>query len=235
MYKNKPSKPIVSLAGSSGSYLQNRKEIEKMKHWIELLRQINALWIHDNNPRRPHALLTSGKHSNGFFNGSLAICNPDLLNQLCKALIRQVDLTRLQAPQLVVGSAMGAITIAYEIARQLDDKTQAGFTEKAGDLMELKRFPIKPGHRVLVVEDVLTTGGTTKKTIDGIKKADGNILPFILVLVNRSGLSQIDDYKLISLIDHHLPIWTPEECPLCQMGSIALRPKDNWEALNASY
>ncbi|MDD5750019.1 MAG: phosphoribosyltransferase family protein [Patescibacteria group bacterium] len=203
-------------------------------NFLEILKQMGALWIHDDNKRRPHALLSSGKHSNGFFNASLATSNPDVLHQLCKALLRQVDFSR-QLPQMVVGSAMGAVTMAYEIARQLDGKTEAGFTEKVDQLMELKRFSIKRNHKVLVVEDVITTGGTTRKTIDAIERAGGALLPFILTLVNRSDSGQLDGYNIISLIQHHLPIWDADDCPLCRAGSKALRPKDNWDKLNASY
>jgi orotate phosphoribosyltransferase len=89
---------------------------------------------------------------------------------------------------------------------------------------------------VLLCEDVLTTGGSVDLTIEAVKEAAGIVLPFILVLVNRSGLPEVGGRKIISLIDHTLPMWEPEDCPLCKQGSEAIRPKgENWARLNAEY
>lgn len=197
--------------------------------WIETFKQVGALWIHDGNHLRPHALLTSGLHSSGFFNASLVIRDPKLLRKVCWEMCQHIRYVDGHSPDMVVGSAMGAITIAYEIAQLME--LEAGFTEGG----ELKRFSIKEGSHVLVVEDVMTTGLTTQKTIAGIEKAGGIVLPTILVVVNRGGLDNLDHHKIVALINHHLPSWTMEDCPLCQAGSLALRPKGNWDKLNAEY
>ena len=90
-----------------------------------------------------------------------------------------------------------------------------------------------PRRSVLLCEDVLTTGGSVDLTSTAITNAGGIVLPFILVLVNRSGLTEVSGKKIIALIDRPMPMWAPGNCPLCNMGSEALRPKDNWAKLNA--
>jgi len=92
----------------------------------------------------------------------------------------------------VIGSAFGAVTLSYAIAAQL--RAKAGFTEKDGEGMKLSRFEVGPNEKVLVVEDTISTGGSTLKTIEGLGKAGvkpENILPVIICLVNRSGSDQL--------------------------------------------
>ena len=100
--------------------------------------------------------------------------------------------------------------------------------------MKLSRFEIPPEDRVLVVEDTITTGGSTKKTIEGIKAAgvdDSRILPYIVSLVNRSGKVDLDGRKIRALLTLDIHAWTPADCPLCKIGSQAIRPKGNWQVL----
>ena len=87
----------------------------------------------------------------------------------------------------------------------------------------------------MLCEDVLTTGGSVDLTIDAVESSGGAVMPFILVLVNRSGLTEASGKKIITLINRPMPMWIPDECPLCREGSEAIRPKDNWARLNASY
>ncbi len=133
---------------------------------------------------------------------------------------------------------MGAVTMAYEIASITG--SNRGFTEPevidGEKFMTLKRFNVE-GSSVLIVEDVVTTGGTTLRTADAVRKAGGSVFDTIAVMVNRSGKKSIGDYSIVSLIDYEMLIWTPEKCPLCKKGSEAIRPKDkdNWGKLNAEY
>lgn len=208
--------------------------------WIERLKDIGALWIHDDNSARPHALLTSGKHSNGFFNGGLVMQDPRLLEAACYDLILKISVPfRVNR---VVGPAMGAITMAHEVARQLSNSnshTRMSFVEKDERLpgrMMFKRTSVMPDERVLVVEDVLTTGGSVEATIAAVEEIGAEVLPWVLVLVNRSGLTHIGDRKILSLIQREMPTWEPDDCPLCAQDSEAIRPKDkeNWARLNAA-
>lgn len=207
-------------------------------YWIDEFVKAGALWIHNGDRKAPHALLTSGNHSNGFFNASLIITNPKLLQEACGVLIEKTQLPH-PFPGMVFGSAMGAVNIAYEMACQASCKY--GFTEPfimgegsfAEKIMVNKRFSFAGGTRIFVVEDVMTTGGTTQLTMADLILRDADIFPKIAVLVNRSGNAYLDGRNIVALIDHKMPIWEPGKCPLCREGSKALRPKENWKELVA--
>lgn len=204
-----------------------------MSDWLKEFVNAGALWLHDGKPTRPHALLTSGLHSDGFANCTMVTQKPSLLR---KVLNEQDGLS----PKLpigadwVIGSALGAVTFAYAVAERLS--CRAGFTEKDGDAMKLARFEIAPGQKVLVVEDTISTGGSTLKTLEGIKAATGGkatILPTIVCLVNRSGKDELDGRKIRALLTPNINTWKPEECPLCKKGSEPVRPKSHWKELTA--
>lgn len=214
---------------------------EQSPFWANELTKMGALWIHDGNPKRPHVKLTSGKCSNGFFNGSKVIENPCRLKEICTLILANNlnDLVQQGSKRImidrVVGSAFGAITMAHVMASLLKAKT--GFTEdpdQKKERMELKRFSVVD-EETLVVEDVVTTGDTTRKTIEALEEKGARVLPVIVALVNRSGMTNLDGRKIVAFIDHPMPMWEPEECPLCKQGSEPLRPKGNWDALNADY
>ena len=103
--------------------------------------------------------------------------------------------------------------------------------------MAFKRTSIRATELILVVEDVITTSKSVKAAFAAVMAAYGYIAPVVGALVNRSGLKMVDDKGIIALIDHPMPMWTPEECPLCKKGSEAIRPKgiENWTRLNANY
>ena len=107
------------------------------KEWIDFLTDLGCLWIHDDNPKRPHALLTSGKHSNGFFNASKIIENPDVTEWVCKDLIEKcedaagLDLGEFIEPQMVFGSAHGATNLSFMLGKLLS--VNCGFTEPQPD------------------------------------------------------------------------------------------------------
>lgn len=344
------------------------------RQWEETFAQVGAYWRHDGSMRRPHAILASGKHSDGYCNCSEIISRPELLQRVCDALIEPVHLRT--AADWVVGSAFGSILVAYQLAKRL--QSRAGFTERpaverplafkrfhaaagetalvvttvlnnnrdveqtltalraqgmdvrsevaaivnlsgcatigehsvvaldanevspwlpsaasvtnpydhlisypsslesacrrlAGRLkyprptwvvgagtagiptayelasqlgcragftepeskgtLELQRFTLDPGAYVRVCEDVLTTGGTTRQTIAAVERQQGRVLPDLYAIANRGGSGQLDGRPIVSLIQPEFNVWEPAACPLCQQGSRAIRPKDNWAQL----
>lgn len=204
--------------------------------WENQFTLLGALWNHDGNPENPHALLTSGMHSAGFFNTSKVIKEPCVTQCACQELSRRIieELARSdpreRLPETVVGSAFGAITIAHECAKFLS--ARMAFTEKIDGKMRLGRFLVMSGERVLVVDDVITTGGTTQETIDELKRLNAYVLPVIGAFTNRSGKNTLSGKKIVSLIEYPMPIWIPAECPLCKKGSKALpHPKVHWNEL----
>jgi orotate phosphoribosyltransferase len=101
--------------------------------------------------------------------------------------------------------------------------------------MVLKRFFIDIGESVLAVDDTMSTGSSVTKTITCLKDKGLSVLPFVLVIANYSGKSELtvgsDTYRIISLVEFEFNVhrWNPEECPLCKEDSEALRPKEHWE------
>ncbi len=209
-----------------------------MADWAERFEKAGGLWIHNGDPKHPHALLTSGNHSNGFFNGSKIIEDPALLKSAATDLLRTWQMGWGSGPKVerVVGSAFGAITLAYELGKQLRAKT--GFTEPIMEngekRMEIRRFTIRPGEVVMVTEDVITTGGTTEQTIDELETRGAIVVSTICALVNRSDKKMLNGRRIIALVNYPMPIWTPNECPLCKEGSKAVRPKEHWNLLTAA-
>jgi len=226
---------------------------DNANRWTETYKAKSALWIHDGNPKRPHALLTSGMHSGGFFNSGLVTEDPLLLGHACHDLAFMLRTqANIREINRVVGPAMGAIAIAHCIAwsisrlsgRTPNNHCLSSFTEKivVGDFERqiLKRTTMRPGETVITVEDVITTGGSVIRTAEAVTEAGGKLFPYILTLVNRSGLSEIDGRRIVALIDQPMPMWDAPpvgDCPLCKQGSKAIRPKgaESWAALNAEY
>lgn len=217
-------------------------------YWITEYEEREALWMHDGNPRRPHALLTSGLHSNGFFFSKPVTDNPELCQKAAMTLAGKFsqanDITKVNR---VVGPKSGATKLAEAIhlsINLLGGNCTWSSPKKVGDsrdrkmVFETEEEKPKPGEFVLLCEDVLTTGGSIRQTIEAVSAENAACLPYVLMLVNRSGLDEIERKHIIPLISQHMPTWTAEECPLCKQGSKAIRPKDpkeNWGRLNATY
>ncbi|MEA2701999.1 MAG: orotate phosphoribosyltransferase [Candidatus Parcubacteria bacterium] len=212
--------------------------------WLRAYQDLGALWIHDGNPRRPHALLTSGQHSNGFFNSKLVIEDKPLLNLAAQDLVELIDgrgeilclIDRVVGPQ--TGATDLAELIAHELGCSWSSPAKSGEGEERTMVFSQDEAKAIYGDSVLLCEDVITTGGSVNRAATAITGALGDLLPYVAVLVNRSGLEEVDGRKIIALVTRHLPIWAAEECPLCAQGSEAIRPKEsaeNWGRLNAHY
>ena len=127
------------------------------------------------------------------------------------------------------GSAFGAITIAFEFARQLECK--AGFTEPVDGALALKRFQVAAGERIIVVEDTITTGGSTKITIAALEATGAVIAPEVYLLVDRTDGEVLAPRRLHAAARIQVQAWDAADCPLCAEGSEAIRPKANWTQL----
>lgn len=202
------------------------------KNWGNKLKEMGILWQHDGDCEKPHALWTSGKHADTFNNGSKLIENPRLLAEVATGIIENIkEQIGDKKPDWVVGPAFGAITIGHEVAKQLGIKF--AFTEPVeinGEKMQvLKRFDIKAGEKVLVVEDAVSTGGSMVKTINVLEEINTEVLPYVATVVNWSGNDKLGERKIFSLFVDVPKSWSAEECELCKCGSEALRPKANWD------
>jgi len=188
-------------------------------NWESELEAAGAFWRHNGNSQLPHAELTSGKHSDGFLNASMAISRPDLLERI--GLTLQVPLAIREGFDRIVGSAYGSIPFAYELAAALPCKF--GFTERemVGP-MKLKRFEIEPGQKVLAVTHDYRCGSTAcgmlGETIAAVKHTGATILPTILALCDRTDLHAFQGYPILS-VQHALRFWAPKIAPAIESGA----------------
>lgn len=204
--------------------------IEVEDAWKEEFKKRGILWVRGKNSKGPHALLTSGYHSDGYFDATEIVSNPVDLERVCRHLIEFYcfEKDRVRKEDWVFGSAFGACNLAYECARQLGCK--AGFTEPdINGKMAIKRYSIKPQAIVILVEDVITTGGTILQTRDCLKRAGGWVSSSVITIANRSAKNFINSLMIMALVNEPMYLWKPEECPLCRQGSIPLRYKENRE------
>jgi orotate phosphoribosyltransferase len=166
-----------------------------------------------------HFLLSSGLHSDRYLQSALVLQQPDIATKLCAAL---ADHFKEQRIEVVIAPALGGVFVSHETARALG--VRALFAERVNGELTLRRgFTIKQGERVLVVEDVITTGKSTRETIEVVKKAGGLVVA-AASLVDRSGGKAELGVPYESLVTLDVPTYTSETCPLCRAGSAPVKP-----------
>lgn len=160
-----------------------------------------------------HFLLTSGRHSDRYFEKFRVLEHPQHAERLCKELARRFQDVSVD---VVIGPAVGGIILAYETARHLG--ARAIFVEREAGRMRLRRgFAIEPGEKVLVVEDVVTTGGSVREVVDLVEHTDSQIQG-VGILMDRSGGTIDLGYRLEALVTLDIQSYDPRDCPLCQQG-----------------
>lgn len=222
-----------------------------MSDWKKHYEKVGALWIYQGEPdaSKPHALLTSGQHSAGYFNSAIVTADASTLDRAAFDLVDQFATSTdsdWEDVDCVVGPAMGAITLAHSIALKLTYARPShracmmAYAEKKGDganrVFSFNKSKPPKNARILLCEDVATTVKSILGTKKACEEAGCKVVPFVLCLVNRSGKSQIEGMHIISLIEDPMPTFdVPEgaECPYCKVGSEALKPKEgnNWNLL----
>ncbi|MCR5030249.1 MAG: orotate phosphoribosyltransferase [Selenomonadaceae bacterium] len=161
-----------------------------------------------------HFLLTSGLHSPMYVEKFNVLQHPECTEALCRALADQFRNTNIET---VVGPMTGGILLAHETGKALG--TRAIFTERENGHMTFKRgFTLKKGERVLIVEDIVTTGGSVKEVIEVVRAA-GGVPVAVGMLVDRSG-GKVDfgDVPYHALLHLDVTTYEPKSCPLCQDG-----------------
>jgi len=166
-----------------------------------------------------HFRLTSGLHSDVYLQSALVLQYPQYAAALGTAL---ADSYRDARATTVVAPAIGGIPVSHEVARALGGR--ALFTEREGGEMRLRRgFTISAGERCLVVEDVVTTGGSTREVIQCVH-ANGGVVVGVGSLVDRSGGAAKFSAPYVALATVKATTWDPADCPLCASGSVAIKP-----------
>jgi len=167
-----------------------------------------------------HFLLSSGLHSPVYIQCAKLLQHPDLAERVCRTLAEKVR--GLGPVQAVVGPALGGIVVAYELARALG--VRGMFAERDNGRMCLRRgFEVSPGERVLIAEDVVTTGRSSLEVAEVVRAAGGNPVG-IACLVDRRPDATEPKLPVISLLRIELETFSPEECPLCREGIPLVKP-----------
>lgn len=176
--------------------------------------EVKDLLIKTNAIMEGHFLLTSGLHSPHYVEKFNVLQHPEYTEQLCKAMAEKFKDAEIDT---VVGPVTGGILLAHETGKALG--TRAIFTERENWKMTFRRgFSLKPGERVLIVEDIVTTGGSIKEVIEVVKE-HGGIPVAVSMLVDRSGgKADFGDVPCTALLHMDVQTYKPEDCPLCKQG-----------------
>jgi len=167
-----------------------------------------------------HFLLTSGLHSPVYWEKFKVLQFPQYTEQLCRMI---ADHYREQGIQVVAGPTTGGIILAFEVARQLGIRGIFAEKEDAGGRAFKRGFSITPGERVLIVDDVLTTGGSIREVVDAVNSQGGEIIG-IGVLVDRSEQEADFGFPLFGCHRAETITYPPDNCPLCAAQLPLVKP-----------
>ncbi len=180
--------------------------------WARLLEDVAMV-------ERGHFLLSSGLHSPVYVQVARLLQHPHLAT---RALAAMAGPFRDRDVQVVAGPAVGAVVIAYDVARYLG--ARAVWTERVDGRMALRRsFAVAPGERALVVEDVITTGGSVGEVKDVLEAAGAEVVG-IAALINRFGQGRLSGTPIEALVRLDLPTYPAGACPMCTEGAPLTKP-----------
>jgi orotate phosphoribosyltransferase len=166
-----------------------------------------------------HFRLTSGLHSERYVQSALVLQYPEFASALGEAIGER---TRHLDPTVVLSPALGGVVIGQEVGRALG--VRAIFAERqAGGLTLRRGFTLSSADRVLIVEDVMTTGGSTRETAQVAEQLGAHVVG-AAAIVDRGANAASLNLPLQSLVEMHVPTYQPEACPLCANGSPAVKP-----------
>lgn len=166
-----------------------------------------------------HFILSSGLHSDRYIQCALVLQHPRVAEQLCSALAAKL---RHVGASVVAAPALGGVIVAHEVARALG--IRALFTERQEGVMSLRRgFSLASQEPTLVVEDVITTGGSTRETMTCIEQAGGRVVGAGSLIDRSGGIADLGVPKA-SLVTLKVQNYNPPDCPLCKSGIPAIKP-----------
>ncbi len=158
-----------------------------------------------------HFLLSSGLHSPNYMQCALVLQKPWVAEKLCKDLAKKLLKTKID---VVIGPALGGMIVSYEMGRAL--KVRSIFAERVDNVFALRRgFSLKKNEKVLVTEDVITTGKSTYEVIDLVERHGAKVVA-VASIVNRSDGAAIFSQDFHSLLNINIKSYRPEDCPLCR-------------------
>lgn len=166
-----------------------------------------------------HFILSSGLHSPKYLQCALALQYPADAEKFGRAIAEHfldADIETVASP------AIGGLVIGYAVASALN--VRFIWTERQDGIMTLRRgFSVRPGEKILVVEDVITTGGSTRECIQALKKHGGEVVGAASIIDRSNGKADVGVPR-ISLAILDVPSHEPKNCPMCEAGTIAIKP-----------
>lgn len=185
----------------------------KREQIIHLLEEVGAM-------RTGHFELSSGRHSANYIQCALVLQHPKHAETLGRAL---ADLFKDISVSCVVAPAMGGIIIGHEVARALNARSLFVERDASGHMALRRGFELKAGERALVIEDVWTTGGSTRETI-GVVEEEGGLAVAAGALIDRTSGKLEWNLPARALLELEVPSYEAEDCPLCRAGGMPTRP-----------
>lgn len=188
---------------------------------------VERLFLEHGALLKGHFLLSSGLHSDRYLQCALVLARPGAAEELGRELAARAPVK----PDLVVSPAMGGLIIGHEVARALGVRHY--FTERVEGKMTLRRgFALKPGETALVVEDVITTGQSTKEVFEVVRAAGARPAAALSIVDRSEGRADLGAPHA-ALWAVSVPAWRPEECPPCRAGEPVVKPGSRTEKKNA--
>ena len=179
---------------------------------LEQFRQTDALL-------EGHFILSSGLHSPEYLQCALALQYPPDAAKFSKAIAEQFTDENIET---IASPAIGGLIIGYEVAKALN--VRFVWTERENGVMTLRRgFSVKERERILVVEDVITTGGSTRECIEALEARGAKVVGAASIIDRSNGTVDVGVPR-VSLVSLEVPSYQPEDCPMCRSGVEAIKP-----------
>jgi len=196
--------------------------------------QVEKIYKDANALLEGHFLLSSGKHSRYYLQSAKVLEDPRVAEQLAVELAKMINASDLQI-DTICSPALGGVLAGYELARALGKRFI--FAERVNGEMTIRRgFEVKKGEKILVCEDIITTGGSALEAAK-IAETMGGVIVGFAALANRGFCKRVgsdlvgkptcklpNDAPFFALADFEFDIYEPSECPLCKDGSVAHKP-----------
>jgi orotate phosphoribosyltransferase len=157
-----------------------------------------------------HFILSSGLRSPVFLQKARVFMHPDKTEKLCKALADKIRAANLGRIDYIISPALGGLIPGYETARHLG--VPAMWVEREGGQFRLRRFDLEPGARVIIVEDIVTTGLSSRETVDALKAIGGDVVG-VACLIDRSAGEADVSVPLVALTQYKVPSYDPDNLP----------------------
>lgn len=186
---------------------------------VELQEKVKKMYVDSGAWMTGHFRLTSGKHSGNYMQSARLLCHPEYAAFCGAELAKKIAHLR---PDFISSPAIGGLIIGHEVARALN--VPFFFCEREGAEMKLRRFEMPVGKSFVVVEDVVTTGGSVRETGEHLV-AGGCTWLGSACITDRSGGKNVLGGNLYSLIRVLFPVWEADDCPLCrELGTPPVKP-----------